>query len=278
MAADAADARFARLCAWFEARPRTAIALSGGVDSGLLATAAGRIAPGQALALIARSCLLGGRDLAQAHALAGWAGARLQVVDFDPLSLPAVRANEPERCYFCKRALLEALLAAARGQGLESLADGSHADDQASRRPGRKAIEELGVRSPYLELGWRKRDLRLTAQALGMPGWDRPSSTCLATRVPYGQALDPARLERIRLAEEALEDMGFGQRRVRDHGPLACLELASDDLQRMGCEPGLREQVHAALHGLGWTWVSADLLGFRSGSMDEYLDGGGDAK
>lgn len=263
-------ARWARLLDELRKLPGAVVAFSGGVDSSLVLLAAREALRDRVLAVTARSATYTPLEEESARELAARLGARWQAVDTDELSDPAFRANPPERCYLCKRELLTKLRAIAAQAGGAAVLEGSNVDDLADFRPGRRAVEELGVRSPLLEAGLTKTQVRALARAHGLPNWDRPAAACLASRVPYGEELSVQRLRRIGAAEQALRDRGFVVVRVRDHGAVARVEVGADELPRL-LEPALRDGVVADLKAVGYTWVALDLEGYRTGGMNEGL-------
>jgi len=256
---------------------RAVVAFSGGADSTLaLALAVEELGAGNVLAATGVSPVHFQADLLAARELAGRLGVELVELPTDEMDNPAFTANTPERCYVCKLGLLKRLAGLAARHWTASPADdrrpavvtGTNADDAGDYRPGLRAEREAGTVRPLMDAGLTKAEVRAAARSMGLPNWDRPAMACLATRIPYGETLTPARLGRIEAAEEALLAMGFGTCRVRDHGTVARIELPAGDL-----EQGLRrrEQIAAALRGLGYTFVALDLEGLRSGSMNAGL-------
>lgn len=246
------------------------VAFSGGVDSSYLLAEAYDVLGERAVAATVRSSLCPQGEVEGAAALAAELGVEHVVLEADPLADPQVAANPPERCYYCKRLVFGQMQALAAERGLAAIAHGENAEDAGDWRPGRRAAQELGVRAPLAEAGLGKSDIRELSRQMGLETWNRPSMACLASRVPYGQALDAGLLRRIGEAEEGLRAMGFGQVRVRHHGDTARLELAAHELGRAAHEP-LRARIVALLHGAGYTYVTLDLQGFRTGSLNEVL-------
>jgi uncharacterized protein len=246
------------------------VAFSGGVDSSVLLTAA-RDALGEAvLAVTAVSPTFPRQDLQYARIISSRLGARWIIVETDELNDPRFRANPPNRCYFCKAKLFSLFLNKAREEALPIVIEGTNADDLSDFRPGLAALRELGIRSPFLELGIGKREIRKLANNMGLDNWDKPSSACLASRIPYGEEITGERLNRIAETEALLGEMGFTQVRVRDHGSLARIELPAEDINRL-LAPRLRENIVEACKGAGYTFVSLDLQGYRTGSLNEVL-------
>jgi pyridinium-3,5-biscarboxylic acid mononucleotide sulfurtransferase len=245
-----------------------AVAYSGGVDSALLAAAA-YLALGERMeAFTVRSVVEPPGDSQAAAELAAQVGFRHHIVDFDDLAQPNFRANSSERCYYCKLERLKTLGQLAEQAGLESLLEGSNVDDDGQRRPGKRAVKELGVRSPLVEAGLGKTEIRALARALGLAVWERPSSPCLATRFPYGTPITRDGLQRVAAAETFLRVRGYRLVRVRDYGSMARIEVDPDMLERLAAD---REAVVSKLRELGYGHITFDLIGYRSGSLDEGL-------
>jgi len=264
------DPRFVRLEESLRALGGCLVAYSGGVDSTFLLAVARRALGERAAAATVRTLLLDRGEVDDAHGRAVAIGAKHEIIDLDLTAAPEVLANPPDRCYHCKRLVFTALRRRADELGLPALIDATHADDRLERRPGVRALRELGVVSPLAAVGIGKADIRALSAALGVPGADRPSSPCLATRVPYGMTITPERLRRISGAEQILRALGFAGTRVRDYGELARIELQPADLERAATWP-LRRGIVEPLRDLGYRYVTLDLAGYRSGSMDEVL-------
>lgn len=217
------------LSTFFQQHPQGALALSGGVDSALLAWAAGRWGSGWR-AYFAHTAFQPAHELTDAQALARLCGLPLTVLEVDVLSDPQVAANSARRCYFCKRALFSAIAQAAKEDGLSLIADGTNASDQADDRPGMAALAELGVRSPLRECGLTKADVRRLSREAGLPTWDKPAYACLATRVPTGTPLSADQLHRVELGEAVLSDLGFWDFRLRLRNNGALLQVTEPQL------------------------------------------------
>jgi len=247
------------------------IAFSGGVDSSLVALAAHRAHPESAVAVTVSTELIPEYELSQAREVAGVIGIRHEVLSLDLLGLKRVPDNPPDRCYHCKKAVFRAVSRLGRKLGTPVVLDGTNADDAGSYRPGLRALGELGVVSPLAELGMKKADVRALARKAGLPNWDAPSRPCLATRFPYGERLEPARIERVQAAEDFLASLGFTEFRVRDHAGLARVELPEPAMKK-ALTGGMSKKIVAKLVSLGYNYVTLDLEGFRSGSMDRGVD------
>jgi uncharacterized protein len=251
----------------------TVVAFSGGVDSTyLLAVALDTLGQDNVLAVTAESESFTEWEREEARELASTLGARHRLIHGQELSTPEFRANSPDRCYYCKRTLLEALQKLARDEGMGSVVVGATVDDQGDHRPGMRAAREMGVYSPLLEAGLTKADVRALSKRRGLPTWDKPPMACLASRVPYGTPITPEVLRRIAAAESFLRDsLNLRQLRVRDHGAVARIEVEAQDVARLAQnEP--RQRIVEAFQRLGYRYVALDLVGFRSGSMNEVLD------
>jgi len=246
------------------------VAYSGGVDSAFLLKVAVDAIGDRALAVTARSDSYPARELEEAVTLATAIGARHLIVDTHEMESESYVANPSNRCYFCKTELWETLLPIAEQQGIAALADGFNADDVGDYRPGAVAARERGVRSPLLEAGLTKQEIRAFSREMGLPTWDKPAMACLSSRVPYGERISREKLEQIDRAEQLLRELGYRQLRVRHHGDVARIELAPDDMARFFAE-GLAEPVSRRVKELGFKYVTLDLQGYRSGSMKEVL-------
>ena len=242
------------------------VALSGGVDSAVLAKAAALALGDKAVAVTAVSELLSERERQDAAECARLSGLRHVLLDAGDLAVPGVVENGPERCYYCKRARFQKILQWAAEHHIQAVADGSNVDDNGDYRPGQKALRELQVASPLAECGFHKEDIRKQAQLWGLPVWDKPSAACLASRVAYGIPLTKERLCRIEQAEDVLHKTLPGQLRVRDHGSLARIELMPEMFESFWRE---RESLTRSLKELGFTYVTLDLSGYRMGSQNE---------
>lgn len=248
---------------------RVAIAYSGGVDSTfLLRVAADTLGPENVLALTAHSPVGTAAELDRAKRWAAEIGALHLVVESSEFSDPAFVANQPDRCYVCKKGRFSQLLGLARARGIHHLLDGTNADDAEDYRPGTRAAAELGVISPLLDAGFTKSDIRAASRSLALPSADLPSFACLASRIPYGTSLTEESLRRIEAGEEALAALGLKQYRLRHHGVIARIEVPAEDLARVLAE---RETVLGALRELGYRYVTLDLQGYRTGSLNEVL-------
>jgi uncharacterized protein len=249
---------------------RALVAFSGGVDSTFLLKVAHMVLGDQVLAVTAMSETLPSAELAEAKALARSIGAAHRIIRTNELDRPGYDDNTPQRCYFCKTELYERLSALARELQYETVLDGSNVDDLDDWRPGRKAALEHKVRSPLQEADLTKADIRSLSQDLDLPTWQKPSFACLSSRFPYGEKITVEKLKQVDAAENVLRSLQFTQFRVRHHGDIARLELGAADFERL-FRDGLIEQVTQRLKALGYCYVTVDLEGYRSGSMNEPL-------
>ena len=243
-------------------------AFSGGVDSALMALAAHRILGARALAVTAVSPALAARELEESRELAARFGLRHRIIRTNEMAREGYTANSPRRCYFCKTELYSELTALADREGYQWVANGANTDDQGDYRPGMQAAAEHRVRSPLVEAGLNKAAVRAVAKLLDLPVWDKPAQPCLSSRIPYGTPVTPETLARIEQAEELLRQLGLREVRARHHDRLCRIEVAESELATAF---GLRQEITAGLKQIGYLWVSLDLSGLRSGSLNDQL-------
>ena len=262
-------AKESALIDWLRARGSVLVGFSGGVDSAYLACVAVEIlGPERMLAVIGRSASYPAAQWQIARDVADRFAVPVLEIDTDELNDPRYAANPVNRCYFCKRELWSLLVPIATERGFVAVVDGTNADDLADYRPGARAAAEYGVESPLALHGIRKADIRALSRARGIPTWQQPSAPCLSSRLPYGTAVTPERLRRIERAEAALRALGVvGDLRVRYHGNLARVEMASAELERW-LSPASRNQIRRVVCQAGFERVAIDLRGFRSGSLN----------
>ena len=246
------------------------VAFSGGVDSSLLLHVASRVLGPRAMAITFVSPLMPQEERLRAVAFCREQGVEQIVYTVDALGVPEIRNNPPDRCYHCKRHLFLLGLSKARELGMAHLVEGSQVSDAADHRPGRRALAELGIRSPLAEAGLDKEQVRRLSRELGLPTWNLPPMACLASRIPFGTPLTRERLARVDAAEEFLRGHGFVLVRVRDIDGHASIEVSPDDLARLA-DAGFRPQVVAHLQELGFTSVKFDPEGYRTGKMNELI-------
>jgi uncharacterized protein len=248
---------------------RVAIAVSGGVDSVLLsAVAVDELGARNVLLLNARSPAFPPEEAEFVAAFADSLGVRLEIVDTEELDVEEYAENPPTRCYFCRTEMYGRLGPIALDHGFEIVLDGANEDDRGDFRPGMKAADENGVLHPLMASGFGKKEIRELARAMDLPVWDKPAFSCLASRFPYGERIDAAKLSRVQRAEAAVRDLGFRIFRVRSHDNLARVEVGVDEIERaIAC----RADMVSRLRDVGYDFVTLDLEGFRSGSMNEPL-------
>lgn len=242
-----------------------AIAFSGGVDSTYLLHKAALAGKEKVTALIMKTPSVPERELDEAVAFCKSRGISFFVLPADPFSAAGFRENGRDRCYICKHFLFSALLEKAKEEGIPFVADGTNADDRKEFRPGLRALKELDIRSPLAEAGLTKKEIRELSEKEGLPTWNKPSFSCLATRFPYGEELTVEKLRRTEAAENLLAELGFTQRRVRVHGNLARIEVLPAEIPLL---LERRDMIFSRLEELGFLYTTVDLKGFRSGSMD----------
>ncbi len=259
----AAQSLGAPLEAWFRGGGRTLVALSGGVDSAVVAAAAHAALPGEARAATLVGPSVSANEVDRARAVAEQIGIRHELVAVDPLASEAYRANPSNRCYFCRSVESRALLEHGRGWGAIRFVDGVHRDDLGDDRPGLRAMAEAGFRHPLLEAGWGKDRVRATARALGLPNWDEPSDSCLASRVPHGTPIDAELLGRIADAESVVRLRGYRRVRVRVEGAGARVELDPSELPR-ALAASEASAIGAEIQRLGFSPVRIDPRGYAN--------------
>jgi uncharacterized protein len=244
------------------------VAYSGGTDSTLVLKVAHDALGDRAIAITAVSASLASADLREAQEIAGQIGVRHILVDSDETTNPEYLANTPNRCFFCKTETYDKLTTFAAANGYQTIVDGTNADDTHDYRPGRQAALDHQVRSPLLEAGYTKAEIRQLSKELGLPNWDKPAAACLSSRIPYGTMITLEALSQVERAEAMLRGLGLRQLRVRHHEHLARIEVEPGDIPRVLEH---RQEVITTLKALGYTYVTLDLAGFRSGSLNEAI-------
>lgn len=264
------EEKYQKLCNILRGYESAVIAFSGGVDSTLLAFAAHEALEDHMIAVTASAPVVTQREQSSADSFCQSAHIPHAVLQYDIFSVPGFAQNPPDRCYLCKRALFTRFKEYARENGFSQVCEGSNMDDMQDYRPGMRAIRELGIRSPLQEAGLTKAEIRKLLHSRNIPVWNHPSAACLASRFVYGETITPQALSMVEQAENLLQDLQFTQKRVRVHGSLARIEILPEDFDRI-MDPDTRCRIVQKLRELGFTYITLDLAGFRSGSMNEVL-------
>ena len=247
-----------------------AVAFSGGVDSTLLLHIAHDVLGDKAIAVTLSSSLFPHRELEESQSFCRNNGITHIVCEVDELGIDGFKDNPPDRCYLCKRSLFSRMLMIAKEHNLAHVVEGSNMDDLGDYRPGLQAIRELGIKSPLREASLTKAEIRELSHTLGLPTWEKPSYACLASRFVYGDTITREKLLMVERAEGLLLGLGFRQMRVRIHGRLARIEILPEDFSRI-LQDDIRTKIYDAMKGYGFSYVSIDLKGYRTGSMNETL-------
>jgi uncharacterized protein len=246
------------------------VAFSGGADSTFLLKVAADTLGERAAALTATSPTYLETELSEAKALAGQFGVRHLVVESNELLIPNFAENTEKRCYWCKRELFDICIRKAKRLGIKWVADGTNADDMNDFRPGKEAARDLGIRSPLEEATLTKEEIRQLSKEMGLPTWQKPNLACLSSRFPYGTRITEERLKMVKKGEQILRGLGFGQFRVRFHNETVRIEVEPSAIEGF-LKDGVRQAVVEAFKEIGFTYVTLDLEGYRTGSMNEVL-------
>ena len=247
-----------------------AVAFSSGVDSTFLLYAAKEALGDKAIAVSAKSCSFPERELNEAKAFCEAHKIRHIIFESEELDIEGFSQNPVNRCYICKHELFEKIIKIAEKDGINAILEGSNLDDNGDYRPGLQAVAELGIKSPLRSIGFTKEDIRALSKYLGLPTWDKQSFACLSSRFVYGEKISKEKLSMVDKAEQMLLDLGFRQVRVRIHGTMARIEVLPDEFSKLISED-IRSKITASFKEFGFTYVTMDLTGYRTGSMNEVI-------
>ena len=253
------------------------VAYSGGVDSAFLAAVANEALGRKALSVTAVSPSLAPSELDEATDLANRIGLNFMTIETNEIDRPDYQANNPDRCFFCKDELYTHLVRFAEEESFDSIVNGTNVDDLGDYRPGIEAAKQYGVRSPLVEAELTKDDIRVLSRDMHLPTWDKPAQACLSSRIPYGTTVTVEALTKIAKAEQFLRSKGFKQLRVRHHETIARIEIEPSDFSAITSEP-LRSEINQEFKNIGYSYITLDLDGFRSGSLNEILSKLGKSK
>lgn len=246
------------------------IAFSGGVDSTFLLKVAQDVLGEKAIALTAQSAAFPARELNEARLFCKELGIEHVIIESEELDDPEFIKNPVNRCYLCKKQLFRKMMETAASLGVSHVIEGSNENDLGDYRPGRQALQELGIQSPLLKAGLSKEEIRFLSREYGLPTWDKPSFACLSSRFPYGEEITREKLKMVELAEQFLLELGFKQVRVRYHGDVARIEVLPEERHKI-LEQQVAQGIYQEFGKIGFTYTSLDLQGYRSGSMNEKI-------
>ncbi len=264
------EQKYERLKEYIKSLGSVVIAFSGGVDSTFLLRTAHDVLGDKAMAVTASSCSFPERELNEARKFCSANGIAHEVCKSEELDIDGFRQNPPNRCYLCKHELFEKIIDIAAEKGFENVAEGSNMDDMGDYRPGLQAITELEVKSPLRFAGLYKEEIRQLSKQLDLPTWNKPSFACLASRFVYGETISEEKLGMVERAEQLMIDLGFRQVRVRMHDKIARIEVLPEEIER-AVQPEIREKINVEFKKYGFSYVTLDLAGYRTGSMNETL-------
>ncbi|MCR5803294.1 MAG: ATP-dependent sacrificial sulfur transferase LarE [Clostridia bacterium] len=247
-----------------------AVAFSGGVDSTFLLYAAKEALGDKAIAVSAKSCSFPERELNEAKEFCRSHQIRQVIFESEELDIEGFSQNPKNRCYICKHELFEKIIKIASEENIAAIAEGSNLDDNGDYRPGLQAVAELGIKSPLREAGFTKEDIRALSRHFDLPTWEKQSFACLASRFVYGETISKEKLQMVDKAEQLLLDLGFHQVRVRIHGTMARIEIMPEEFSKL-ISDDVRNKITASFKSFGFTYVTMDLTGYRTGSMNEVL-------
>ena len=246
---------------------KIAVAYSGGLDSTFLLKVCHDVLGDNVIAVSIRTDLQPVREYLGSEEFVKKEGIKHFILKFNDYTLPCFKNNPPDRCYYCKKEILLRIINVATNEGITTIVDGSNMDDLCDYRPGRRALTELHIKSPLLEAGMTKKDIRVLSQKLGLYTWNKLSPACMASRFPYGTAITPERIAMLNKAEQVIADLGFTQFRVRLHDEVARIEVINDEINRF-FDYDLIQTVVKELKKVGFSYVCLDLEGYRMGSMN----------
>lgn len=264
------DEKFRKLKEYLKGFESVAIAFSGGVDSTFLLKTAKEVLEDRVIAVTAKSYSFPKRELEEAKEFCKNEGIRHITVQSEELEIDGFSQNPPNRCYLCKKELFEKILKIADENNIKNVAEGSNIDDNGDYRPGLQAVKELGIKSPLRYAGLNKNEIRILSKNLGLNTWDKQSFACLSSRFPYGEEITEEKLSMVDRAEQLLLDMGFHQVRVRIHGKIARIEILPNEFSMLIDEDN-RTKIVEEFERYGFTYISMDLNGYRTGSMNKTL-------
>ena len=247
-----------------------AVAFSSGVDSAFLLYAAKEVLGDKVIAVTAKSCSFPQRELNEAKAFCESHKIRHFIFESEELDIEGFSHNPKNRCYLCKHELFEKIIKIAEDEGIAVILEGSNLDDNGDYRPGLQAVAELGIKSPLRDIGFTKEDIRVLSGNLGLPTWNKQSFACLSSRFVYGETISREKLGMVDKAEQLLLDLGFRQVRVRIHGTMARIEIMPEEFEKL-ISGEIRSQITETFRNLGFTYVTMDLTGYRTGSMNEVI-------